>query len=170
MLNRVKLLVVVVAMAFSLAPNPASGIKSMAEIGPKSQPVLQEKMAFNEHVKAKLEILQAAPVYPAARTLEVVATGYAQGDGSGNITATGTQVHWGVVAVDPRLISLGSKIRISLPNEGQKPPMADRIASATFVAEDTGRLIKGGHIDIWFPKLQMALDWGVRRVTIAVIP
>ena len=106
---------------------------------------------------------------PAARTLEVVATGYAKGDGSGETTFTGTQVHWGVVAVDPRFIPLGSKIKVSL-SENQGIPLAAKVSSTTFTAEDTGRLIKGDHLDIWFPKLQMALDWGVRRVTIAVIP
>ncbi|HUY69432.1 MAG TPA: 3D domain-containing protein [Candidatus Tyrphobacter sp.] len=161
-------MVVVVAMAFSLAPNPVSGIKSMAETGARSQPVLQEKTAFNEHVKARLEILQAAPVYPAARTLEVVATGYAKGDGSGETTFTGSHVRWGVVAVDPKVIPLGSWIRVDL--SGSEPPMAAKVSSTVFRAEDTGRLIQGDHVDIWFPKLQMALDWGVRRVTIAVIP
>ncbi len=70
-------------------------------------------------------------------------------------TATGTQTHWGTVAVDPRVIPLGSKIRIDGFEE-------------TFVAEDTGGGVRGNWVDIWFPDHNDALRFGIqsRRVTI----
>ncbi len=70
-------------------------------------------------------------------------------------TATGTQTRWGTVAVDPRVIPLGSKIRIDGFEE-------------TFVAEDTGGGVRGNWVDIWFPDHGDALRFGMqsRRVTI----
>lgn len=70
-------------------------------------------------------------------------------------TATGTSTRWGVVAVDPRVVPLGSKLRIDGFEE-------------TFVAEDTGGGIRGNWIDIWFPNVGEALRFGFqsRRVTI----
>lgn len=52
-------------------------------------------------------------------------------------TATGTQARSGIVAVDPRVIKLGSRIHIQ--------------GLGTFRAEDTGGAIKGRKIDIHMP-------------------
>jgi 3D (Asp-Asp-Asp) domain-containing protein len=54
------------------------------------------------------------------------------------LTATGTPARWGVVAVDPRVIPLGAWLRV----DGY---------AALFHAEDTGGLIVGRRLDIWFP-------------------
>jgi 3D (Asp-Asp-Asp) domain-containing protein len=54
------------------------------------------------------------------------------------LTATGTPARWGVVAVDPRVIPLGAWVRVA----GY---------AAVFRAEDTGGLIVGRRVDIWFP-------------------
>jgi len=70
-------------------------------------------------------------------------------------TATGSRTHWGTVAVDPRVIPLGSRLRIDGFDE-------------IFVAEDTGGGVRGNWIDIWFPDHMEALRFGIqsRRVTI----
>lgn len=70
-------------------------------------------------------------------------------------TATGTPTRWGVVAVDPRVIPLGSKIRIDGFEE-------------LFVAEDTGGAVRGNWVDIWFPSYAEAFRFGLqsRRVTL----
>ena len=57
-------------------------------------------------------------------------------------TATGTYVHPGTCAVDPRVIPLGSYITIS--------------GLGTCHAEDTGGLIIGYHIDVWVPTVAQA--------------
>lgn len=67
--------------------------------------------------------------------------------GTGNgITATGTKVREGVVAVDPDVIPLGSIVYIN----GNK-----------YIAEDTGGAIKGNRIDIAVSTHQEALNLGV---------
>lgn len=92
----------------------------------------------------------AAP--PAARggTMTVVATGYALR----GRTASGMLTGLGVVAVDPAVIPLGT--RMTIPGYG------------TAVAADTGPAIRGARIDIWFPSVARALAWGTRTVTITL--
>ena len=85
------------------------------------------------------------------RSLTVVATGYALP----GRTASGRAVGWGVVAVDPSVIPMGS--RIAIPGYGMG------------VAADTGGAIAGARIDLWFPSAQ-AHDWGSRTVTVTVYP
>ncbi len=70
------------------------------------------------------------------------------------ITASGKRARWGTVAVDRRVIALGSKLRI----EGYPDTI--------FRAEDVGGAIKGNHIDVWFPSHREALKFGVQRIVI----
>ncbi len=92
------------------------------------------------------------PSAPAAggRTLTVLATGYCL---TGR-TATGVGVAYGIVAVDPSVIPLGT--RMTVPGYGAG------------VAADTGGAIKGARIDLWFPTRAEALAWGTRTVTITL--
>jgi 3D (Asp-Asp-Asp) domain-containing protein/septal ring factor EnvC (AmiA/AmiB activator) len=82
--------------------------------------------------------------------LTVVATGYA----IRGRTATGLATSWGVVAVDPSVIPLGTKMTI--PGYG------------VGVAADTGGSVQGNVIDLWFPTVAQALAWGRRTVTITL--
>jgi len=84
------------------------------------------------------------------RTLTVTATGYAI-NGS---TATGVPTGWGIVAVDPSVIPLGTQM--SIPGYGSG------------VAADTGSAVRGAAIDLWFPTLAQARAWGRRTVTITL--
>jgi len=69
-------------------------------------------------------------------------------------TALGIPVRKGVVAVDPRLIPLGTKLHV--PGYGRS------------IAADVGVAIKGRIIDLWFPSTKAARKWGRRTVTITV--
>ena len=60
----------------------------------------------------------------------------------------GDWTYYGAVAVDPRVIPLGSTIYIE--------------DLGYFVAEDTGGAVKGDHIDIWLPSRGEALSYGVQ--------
>ena len=93
-----------------------------------------------------------APATPSSgdRTLVVSATGYAL---PGH-TATGLPVGWGIVAVDPTVIPLGT--RMTIPGYGEG------------VAADVGSGIRGAMIDLWFPSVQQADEWGRRTVTITL--
>lgn len=71
-------------------------------------------------------------------------------------TASGTKTKMGTVAVDRSLIPLGSKIYI--PGYGWG------------TALDTGGHMRGKVIDIWYPSYGKCMQWGVRNVTITVLP
>lgn len=92
----------------------------------------------------------AAQVQDAQGTITVLATGYAL---SGH-TATGLPVGWGVAAVDPAVIPLGTVMLV--PGYGEA------------VAADTGSAVRGAVIDLWFPTVAEALSWGTRTVTITL--
>lgn len=69
-------------------------------------------------------------------------------------TATGIPVGWGVIAVDPSFIPLGTRMFVPGYGEG--------------VAADTGSAVQGAVIDLWFPTCAQALRWGRRTVTITL--
>jgi len=69
-------------------------------------------------------------------------------------TASGLPVGTGVVAVDPSVIPLGT--RMFVPGYGSA------------VAADVGSAVKGYVIDLWMPSGAQALAWGRRSVTITV--
>jgi 3D (Asp-Asp-Asp) domain-containing protein len=69
-------------------------------------------------------------------------------------TASGLPVGVGVIAVDPGVIPLGT--RVFVPGYGPA------------VAADTGSAIRGNIIDLWMPSTAAARAWGRRTVTITV--
>lgn len=77
-------------------------------------------------------------------------------NGSG-IMATGARTHWGAVAVDPRVIPLGSQIRI----EG--------FGDTVFTALDTGGGVIGQWVDVWFPSDWDAIQHGVRNMRVFLV-
>jgi 3D (Asp-Asp-Asp) domain-containing protein len=96
---------------------------------------------------------RAAPTAPAAqgvRTLVVDAVAYHLP----GRTASGLPVGVGVIAVDPTVIPLGT--RVFVPGYGAA------------VAADVGSAIKGTIIDLWMPSTSAARAWGRRTVTITV--
>jgi 3D (Asp-Asp-Asp) domain-containing protein/peptidoglycan hydrolase CwlO-like protein len=91
-----------------------------------------------------------APVAQTGKTLTVVATAYTLR----GTTTTGIPTGYGVVAVDPTVIPLGT--RMTIPGYGEA------------VAADTGGAIKGLRIDVWVPTAAEAAQWQWRTVTITL--
>ncbi len=73
------------------------------------------------------------------------------------ITASGRKARWGTVAVDRRLIKLGSRLRI----EG--------FPKTIFRADDVGGAIKGKHVDLWFPSHRKALEFGRQKLVVELV-
>ncbi len=96
-----------------------------------------------------------------AQTFVALVTAYTfqePGNGAhGSITKSGTVAHWGTVAVDPRVIPLGSRLMI----DGY---------DMVFVAEDTGGGVRGDHVEIFFLDRGSAIQFGVQRRTVTVLP
>ncbi|MGE5559485.1 MAG: 3D domain-containing protein [Chloroflexota bacterium] len=91
--------------------------------------------------------------YRSRRILTVVATAYDPSVGS--TTYTGTPVELGIIAVDPRVIPLGTRLYVDGYGYG--------------VAADIGGAIKGNRIDVAFPTRAEALRWGRRTVTVFIL-
>jgi resuscitation-promoting factor RpfB len=95
-----------------------------------------------------------------AQEFYVTATAYtAYCGGCSGRTKTGINLranpHMKVIAVDPRIIPLGSKVYV----EGY----------GYAIAADTGSSIRGYKIDVFFPEKSSALRWGAKRVKIKII-
>lgn len=102
---------------------------------------------------------QPQPQVKAAKTLTVVATAYtAYCSGCSGVTTTGlnliTNPNQKVIAVDPSVIPLGTKVYV--PGYGEA------------VAGDTGGAIKGNRIDVFVPNYTQAVDFGMKTITITV--
>lgn len=101
-------------------------------------------------------------VYTYKKTMQVKATAYTHTDkGCDMITATGTTVHWGTVAVDPKLIPYGTKMFI-VSNDG-------KYVYGLSAAEDCGGSIKGNRIDLYMPTTSQCFSFGVRNCTVYFI-
>ena len=82
-----------------------------------------------------------------------VATGYSRNDtsqGTTGITATGKVAVEGIIAVDPKIIPLGTTVEIK--------------DVGVFIADDRGGKIKGNRIDIFFDSKEEAKDFGKKGV------
>jgi len=93
------------------------------------------------------------------RIIYMVATAYDPGPAScgryaSGRTAIGLKATKGVIAVDPRVIPLGTRVFV----EGYGPA----------VAGDVGGAIKGNKIDVCFPTRREALQWGRRTVKVTI--
>jgi 3D (Asp-Asp-Asp) domain-containing protein len=82
-------------------------------------------------------------------------TGKSPGMRGYGITASGMHVAHGVVAVDPRVIPLGTRLYV----EGY----------GYSIAADTGSAIKGNKIDLYMESLSAAYRFGRRQVTVYVL-
>lgn len=95
----------------------------------------------------------------AKRVIVMQATAY--DPSAGSKTAMGTRARVGAVAVDPRVIPLGSKLYIE---------SMDGFASYGYAtAEDTGGAIKGNRIDLFYNSNSEANRFGRRNVKVYVL-
>ena len=71
-------------------------------------------------------------------------------------TAMGSGVRRGIVAADPRVLPLGSRIHV---NAGSY--------SGAYTVADTGGAVKGRKLDIWMPNCVEAVRFGRRSVSVS---
>lgn len=149
------------ATAASLEQARAARIAYLASLARERRLTKRQVAALDTHARRVVEKAQTiqsqragaetlVPATDTPGTITVTATGYSL---PGH-TSTGLPVGFGVVAVDPAVIPLGT--RMSIPGYGEG------------VAADTGGAVSGYSIDLWFPTLTDALAWGRRAVTISL--
>lgn len=94
---------------------------------------------------------------------DVTATAYHRIEDGGEITASGTVTDYGTIAVDPTVIPLGSRLYV-VSNGGDQS-----WSYGPGLAEDTGGLIKGAKIDLFFMTGDEANDFGVRPAKVYIL-
>ncbi len=104
----------------------------------------------------KLKFKKALRVSATAYHAGFESTGKRPGDKYYGMTRSGTQVRPGVIAVDPKVIPLGSKVYIK---EYKK----------IYSAEDTGGAIKGNKIDIYYEDKDYVDKFGRKTLNIYVL-
>ena len=134
----------------SLARQRRFTARQIAALSTRARHVVERAQAVQARSDTGPPTIVAVPGAQGARTLTVTATGYSL---PGH-TSTGLPVGFGVVAVDPAVIPLGT--RLTIPGYGDG------------VAADTGTAVQGNTIDLWFPSLSDAMAWGRRTVTITL--
>ncbi len=73
-------------------------------------------------------------------------------------TASGRLVRKGIVAADPRVLPLGSRVRVEAGGY-----------SGEYLVADTGGAVRGRKIDIWIPTSREAMRFGRRKVKLTVL-
>lgn len=96
-----------------------------------------------------------------AYDLSFQSCGKRPGDRGYGITASGTQAKYGTVAVDPRVIPLGTKLYIESTD--------GKIKYGYCTAEDTGGAIKGNKVDLFYPSYSDCMQFGRRSVKVYIL-
>jgi 3D (Asp-Asp-Asp) domain-containing protein len=114
-----------------------------------------EAATFSHTVEASSTTIPSS-----GKTITVKATAYtASCAGCSGTTNTGINIkdnpNAKVIAVDPSVIPLGSKVYIKGYGE--------------YTAADTGGAIKGNRIDVFIPSEQAALNFGRKQLTVTII-
>jgi 3D (Asp-Asp-Asp) domain-containing protein len=100
--------------------------------------------------------VDAKPLRGSPQRLRATATAYCQrGE-----TKDGTPVHNGVLAADPRVLPLGSVVRLEVPDVG---------LSGIYTVNDTGSAVKGRIIDIFMWSCARAKRFGRRSAIVHVL-
>ena len=73
-------------------------------------------------------------------------------------TASGAPATTGVIAADPRVLPIGSRVRIEAGTY-----------TGEYIVADTGGAVKGKRIDIWTPSSREAMRFGRRTVKLTVL-
>ncbi|PAE09625.1 cell wall-binding protein [Terribacillus saccharophilus] len=136
------------------APKQEEKQEAPAQTEQKAEPA-KEAAAPAKEEKAATSTSQEA-----TKELSVSATAYTgQCEGCSGVTATGIDLNANpnakVIAVDPSVIPLGSKVWVEGYGEA--------------IAGDTGGAIKGNKIDVHVPDQGTALNWGRKTVTVKVL-
>lgn len=100
-------------------------------------------------------IVRQLTMNSSAYSIDYACTGKTPGMADYGITATGVRAHYGIAAVDPNVIPLGSKLYV----EGY----------GYCLAADTGGAIKGNKIDLCFDSYGEAANYGRKNVTVYVL-
>jgi len=133
----------------TITQNPVTKIVAVGTLG-----------VVNSNRGEKLHYTNSIKVRATAYSSNYSSTGKNPGDYAFGVTSTGTRAKRTVngfssIAVDPRIIPLGTKLFI--PGYG------------CAIAEDVGGAIKGNSIDVYFDTDSEALNWGEQMISVYIL-
>lgn len=96
------------------------------------------------------------------KSLVVEASAYSTEGWKSKHTASGTLARVGAIAVDPKVIPLGSKLYVTSPN-------GKSWVYGHAVAEDTGGAIKGNKIDLFFNTQKECINFGRQKAIVYIL-
>lgn len=129
-------------------------------VGTKSS-VKQPADVSNLYSRGDIRYSKVVKMRSTTYTASYADTGKKPGDPGFGRTATGTLAKKGTVAVDPRVIPLGTRLYIACPGAKEDYGYA--------VAEDTGGAIKGDLIDLYYETASERNNWYARNVVVYVL-
>ncbi|GGM33403.1 cell wall-binding protein YocH [Paraliobacillus quinghaiensis] len=122
--------------------------------------VQEEEKETKKATKPETSSKESQKANQSTKTMTMTATAYtAECAGCSGITSTGINLNEDrnkkVIAVDPNVIPLGTKVHVEGYGEA--------------IAGDIGGAIKGNKIDIHVPTKDEAFKWGVRTVKVTIL-
>jgi len=115
------------------------------------------KTSRGDTIRYKKALNMTATAY----TSSYADTGKSIGDHGFGITSTGMKARKGVIAVDPKVIPLGTRLYVE--TTGKMPDYGYAIAG------DIGGAIKGNIIDLYYDDISTARNWGRRQVKVYIL-
>ena len=126
---------------------------NVAEVVPLMVPYLSS-------VPTDVLLFPQAGLRPERYTIKLPATAYSstpdQTDSTPFITASGTNVRWGVVAAN--FLPIGTRLRLP-----------DHYGDQVFVVEDRMNERYNVRLDIWMESREQAKHWGLKQVVVEVL-
>ena len=95
------------------------------------------------------------------KKINVTATAYTTERQRNKRTYMGTIARFGAIAVDPKVIPLGTRVYVEIPGGGWTYGLA--------TCEDTGGSIKGNKVDLFFDTWDTCIRFGVRKAIVYIL-
>lgn len=151
--NRVLLLGILVSFPCTLPATAQEGEVGLAVTSPIASPDSTIRTISDTAAPAK-DTLPPGAVDPQVIAKTFLATAYClKGQ-----TASGVLVRRGIIAADPKILPLGSVVRLHAGSY-----------SGIYTVMDTGGAIRGQRIDIFLPTRAEAIRFGSRKIKVEVI-
>jgi 3D (Asp-Asp-Asp) domain-containing protein len=155
------------ALAAPAVPAPTNYLPPAAVPAAPAEPSPELLRSIEARIRAQVEAEHraehaAAPPRASAGSFEVrermemSSTAYCLR----GLMRTGVRTRDGMAAADPRVLPLGSVVRVSHP---------DGRPIGVFVVMDTGGAVRGNKIDIYMDSCREASDWGRKAVVAEVL-
>ncbi|WP_241191234.1 hypothetical protein [Deinococcus psychrotolerans] len=146
------------------APKPEAKLQVKPQVAaPKPQPVKAPR-AVNTPANSPVVSRPQQRGYSRVVKATAYSSDVGQTDNSPFVTATGTRVRPGVIALSRDLLRIfpyGSRVTLQ--------DSAGLLNGRTFIVEDTMNVRISNTIDIWMGSRAQAYQWGVRSVTITAV-